>query len=141
MSINKVILVGHLGRDPESRRAPSGDMICNLSIATTETWKDKHSGERREQTEWHRVVLFSRTAEVAAQYLRRGAQVYIEGRLQTRKWTDRDGTERYTTEVRGDVMRMLGGRQDAAPQAAPAPARERREAVPVGDELVDDIPF
>lgn len=145
MSINKVILVGHLGRDPESRRAPSGDMICNLSLATTETWKDKHSGERREQTEWHRVVLFGRTAEVAAQYLRRGAQVYIEGRLQTRKWTDRDGTERYTTEVRGDVMRMLGGRQDATPQAAPAPARERRQAAPVAggglDELVDDIPF
>ncbi|MFN3984045.1 MAG: single-stranded DNA-binding protein [Rhodocyclaceae bacterium] len=133
-SVNKVILIGNLGRDPETRYAPSGDAICNLTIATTETWKDKQSGERREATEWHRVVFFGRVAEVAAQYLRKGSQVYVEGRLQTRKWQDKDGQDRYTTEIRGDEMKMLGsrqgmggdagmGRQDAPAYDAPAPAR------------------
>ncbi len=110
-SLNKVILIGNLGKDPEHRVAPSGDAICNLTIATSETWKDRNTGERREATEWHRVVFFGRIAEVAAQYLRKGSQVYIEGRLQTRKWTDRDGNDRYTTEIRGDEMKMLGSRQ------------------------------
>lgn len=110
-SVNKVILVGNLGADPETRYMPSGDAVCNLSVATTEVWKDKASGERREATEWHRVALFGRTAEVASQYLRKGSQVYIEGRLQTRKWKDKDGQDRYTTEIRGDDMKMLGGRQ------------------------------
>lgn len=119
-SLNKVILIGNLGADPETRYAPSGDAICNLRIATTEVWKDKASGERREATEWHRVVYFGRTAEVAAQYLRKGSQVYIEGRLQTRKWQDKDGQDRYTTEIRGDEMKMLGSRQGMGGDAAPA---------------------
>ena len=112
-SLNKVILIGNLGKDPETRYAPSGDAICNLTLATTETWKDKSTGERREATEWHRVVFFGRVAEVAAQYLRKGSQVYVEGRLQTRKWQDQSGQDRYTTEIRGDEMKMLGGREAA----------------------------
>ncbi len=120
-SVNKVILVGNLGADPETRYLPSGDAVCNLNLATTEVWKDKASGERREATEWHRVALFGRTAEVAAQYLRKGSQVYIEGRLQTRKWQDKNGQDRYTTEIRGDDMKMLGGRQSGgdAPMGRP----------------------
>ena len=120
-SLNKVILIGNLGKDPETRYAPSGDAICNLTLATTETWKDKTSGERREATEWHRVVFFGRVAEVAAQYLRKGSQVYVEGRLQTRKWQDKEGQDRYTTEIRGDEMKMLGRREgggDAPMRAA-----------------------
>ena len=109
-SLNKVTLIGNLGADPETRYLPSGDALCNLRIATTEVWKDRQSGERREATEWHRVVFFGRVAEVAAQYLRKGSQVYIEGRLQTRKWQDQSGQDRYTTEIRGDEMKMLGGR-------------------------------
>lgn len=165
-SLNKVILIGNLGADPETRYAPSGDAICNLRIATTEVWKDKASGERREATEWHRVVYFGRTAEVAAQYLRKGSQVYIEGRLQTRKWQDKDGQERYTTEIRGDEMKMLGSRQGMggdstparqddggydAPQARPAPrsapqpssnapAKSPAQGGGFGD-FDDDIPF
>jgi single-strand DNA-binding protein len=124
-SLNKVILIGNLGKDPETRYAPSGDAICNLTLATTETWKDKSTGERRDATEWHRVVFFGRVAEVAAQYLRKGSQIYVEGRLQTRKWQDKDGQDRYTTEIRGDEMKMLGSRQgmggDAGGYDAPAP--------------------
>lgn len=110
-SVNKVILIGNLGRDPETRYAPSGDAICNITIATTETWKDKQSGERKEQTEWHRVVFFGRLAEIAGQYLKKGSQVYVEGSLRTRKWTDNNGQERYTTEIRADEMKMLGSRE------------------------------
>ena len=162
-SLNKVILIGNLGADPETRYAPSGDAICNLRIATTEVWKDKATGERREATEWHRVVYFGRVAEVAAQYLRKGSQIYVEGRLQTRKWQDKDGQDRYTTEIRGDEMKMLGGRQggdapmgrqdsggyDSAPprqQSRPAPAsqpepsRAPSQSSGFGD-FDDDIPF
>ncbi len=165
-SLNKVILIGNLGADPETRYAPSGDAICNLRIATTETWKDKSSGERREATEWHRVVFFGRIAEIAAQYLRKGSQVYIEGRLQTRKWQDKDGQDRYTTEIRGDEMKMLGsrqgmggdapmGRQDSgsgggydapqrparpAAQSSDAPSRAPAQGGGFGD-FDDDIPF
>lgn len=110
-SLNKVILIGNLGRDPETRYTPSGDAICNLTLATTEVWKDRTSGERREATEWHRVVFFGRIAEVAAQYLRKGGQIYVEGSLQTRKWQDQNGQDRYTTEIRGDEMKMLGRRE------------------------------
>lgn len=110
-SVNKVILVGNLGRDPETRYAPSGDAICNITIATTETWKDKSSGERKEATEWHRAVFFGRLAEIAGQYLKKGSQVYVEGSLRTRKWTDNNGQERYTTEIRADEMKMLGSRE------------------------------
>ncbi|HTY95350.1 MAG TPA: single-stranded DNA-binding protein [Steroidobacteraceae bacterium] len=108
--INKVILIGNLGQDPEVRALPSGSSIANLRIATTESWKDKQSGEAKEQTEWHTVVLFGRTAEVAAEYLKKGSQVYIEGRLRTRKWQDKSGNDRYSTEIVGNDMQMLGGR-------------------------------
>ena len=108
--INKVILVGNLGADPETRYMPSGGAVTNLSIATSESWKDKQSGEQNERTEWHRVAMFNRLAEIAAEYLRKGSQVYIEGKLRTRKWQDRDGNDRYTTEIIADEMQMLGGR-------------------------------
>jgi single-strand DNA-binding protein len=108
--INKVILVGNLGADPETRYMPSGTAVTNLSVATSETWKDKQSGEQNERTEWHKVVMFDRLAEIAAEYLRKGSQVYIEGKLQTRKWQDRDGNDRWTTEIRANEMQMLGGR-------------------------------
>jgi single-strand DNA-binding protein len=108
--INKVIIVGNLGADPETRAMPSGSTVANLRIATTENWKDKQSGENQERTEWHRVVLFGRLGEIAAEYLRKGSQVYIEGSLRTRKWTDKQGTERYSTEIVANDMQMLGGR-------------------------------
>lgn len=148
-SVNKVILVGNLGADPEIRVSPGGEAICNLRIATTETWKDKNTGERREATEWHRVAFFGKLADVAGQYLRKGSQVYIEGRLKTRKYQDQSGQDRYVTEIRGDEMKMLGGRSDAAPapQREAAPMQEpRRQAPPpqpqggFGD-FSDDIPF
>ena len=142
-SVNKVIIVGNLGRDPESRTFPSGDQVCNVTIATTDKWKDKQSGEMREATEWHRVTFNGRLAEIAAQYLRKGSQVYVEGSLRTRKWTDQAGVEKYSTDIRADSMQMLGSRQgmggpqgggddgydqggqggyDSAPRRAPAPA-------------------
>ncbi|GAB6050879.1 single-stranded DNA-binding protein [Hydrogenophilus islandicus] len=114
-SVNKVILVGNLGRDPETRYLPSGEAVVNLSVATSEVWRDKQTGERREQTEWHRVVFFGRQAEIAAQYLKKGQPVYIEGSIRTRKWTDQSGQERYSTEIRGDTFKMLGNR--GAPEA------------------------
>ncbi len=110
-SVNKVIVVGNLGRDPEMRTFPSGDQVANVTVATTDKWKDKQSGEMREATEWHRIVFNGRLAEIAGQYLRKGSQVYVEGSLRTRKWTDKDGIEKYTTEIRADQMQMLGGRQ------------------------------
>ncbi|AWI78387.1 single-stranded DNA-binding protein [Parazoarcus communis] len=158
-SLNKVILIGNLGKDPETRYAPSGDAITNLTVATTETWKDKASGERREATEWHRVVFFGRVAEVAAQYLRKGSQIYVEGRLQTRKWQDKEGQDRYTTEIRGDEMKMLGRREGAgeapvrggdsggydapaaAPSRQPAPAPAAKPAKGGFGDFDDDIPF
>jgi single-strand DNA-binding protein len=108
--VNKVILIGHLGADPESRAMPSGSSVANLRIATTESWRDKQSGEQQERTEWHRVALFGRLAEIATEYLRKGSQVYIEGSLRTRKWQDKQGNERYSTEIVGNEMQMLGGR-------------------------------
>ncbi|WP_018605541.1 single-stranded DNA-binding protein [Uliginosibacterium gangwonense] len=125
-SVNKVILVGNLGRDPETRYAPSGDAICNVTIATTDTWKDKASGERKEQTEWHRVVFFGRLAEIAGQYLKKGSQVYVEGSLRTRKWTDNNGQERYTTEIRADEMKMLGSREGRGDSAGPRDDYDQR---------------
>lgn len=112
-SVNKVILVGNLGRDPELRTFPSGGQIANISIATTEQWKDRQSGERRELTEWHNVVFNDRLAEIAGQYLRKGSAVYVEGRLRTRKWQDQSGQDRYTTEIRADVLQMLGARGES----------------------------
>ena len=107
-SVNRVILVGNLGRDPETRYMPNGEAVTNFSIATEETWKDKTSGEKKSLTEWHRITFYRKLAEIAAQYLKKGSSVYIEGKLQTRKWTDKDGIEKYTTEVVGEVMQMLG---------------------------------
>ncbi len=116
-SVNKVILIGNLGRDPETRYLPNGDQVTNITVATSETWKDKNSGEQKESTEWHRVVFFRRLAEIAGQYLKKGSQVYIEGRLRTRKWQGQDGQDRYTTEIHADEMKMLGKREG---QGAPA---------------------
>ncbi|MDE2505024.1 MAG: single-stranded DNA-binding protein, partial [Burkholderiales bacterium] len=126
-SVNKVILVGNLGRDPEVRYAPSGAAICNVTIATSRQWKDKTSGERQEETEWHRVVFYDRLAEIAGEYLKKGRPVYVEGRLKTRKWTDKDGVEKYTTEIIAAEMQLLGGREGGGgdemggASAAPAP--------------------
>jgi single-strand DNA-binding protein len=119
-SVNKVILVGNLGKDPETRYAPSGDAICNITLATTDSWRDKASGEKREATEWHRVAFFGKLAEIAGQYLRKGSQVYVEGSLRTRKWQDKDGQDRYTTEIRADEMKMLGSRQGMGGGDAPS---------------------
>ncbi|MCX7945388.1 MAG: single-stranded DNA-binding protein [Hydrogenophilus sp.] len=113
-SVNKVILVGNLGRDPETRYTPNGEAVVTLSVATSESWRDKQTGERRETTEWHRVVFFGRQAEIAGQYLKKGSAVYIEGSIRTRKWTDQNGQERITTEIRGDTLKMLGGKGNSA---------------------------
>ncbi len=145
--INKVILVGNLGADPETRYMPSGGAVTNISLATTRSWRDRESGEQQERTEWHRVVFFSRLAEIAGEYLRKGRQVYIEGELRTRKWQDRDGNDRYTTEIVANEMQMLGGRSDMdAPARMPARgvAEQPASAAPAStgtDDLDDDIPF
>lgn len=110
-SVNKVIIVGNLGRDPETRYMPNGEAVTNITVATTESWKDKSSGEKKELTEWHRITFYRKLAEIAGQYLKKGSQVYVEGRLQTRKWTDKEGVEKYTTEIIADTMQMLGSRQ------------------------------
>lgn len=147
-SVNKVILVGNLGRDPESRTFPSGGQVCNVRIATTDRWRDKQSGEMREVTEWHNVVFNDRLAEIAAQYLRKGSQVYVEGQLRTRKWTDKDGQDRYTTEIRADQMQMLGSKDGGGCDApAPAPRPQSRAPAPAPrsasgfDDMDDDIPW
>jgi single-strand DNA-binding protein len=152
-SVNKVILIGNLGRDPEVRYMPDGGAITNISIATTENWKDKN-GEKQEKTEWHRVAFFGKLAEIAGEYLKKGSQVYVEGRLQTRKWQDKDGNDKYTTEIVADRMQMLGSRQGMggggdrdAPEreSAPRPASAKPAAAkPAGskfDDFEDDIPF
>ena len=150
--INKVILIGHLGADPETRAMPSGSSVANLRIATTESWRDKQSGEQQERTEWHRVALFGRLAEIAGEYLRKGSQVYIEGSLRTRKWQDKQGNERYTTEIVANDMQMLGGRggsgagapsgggpRESAPDDAGASGGSSGEGT--GTDFDDDIPF
>lgn len=137
-SLNKVLLIGNLGADPETRYTTSGDAVTNIRLATTETWKDKQSGEQKEATEWHRVVFYNRLAEVAGQYLKKGSQVYIEGKVKTRKWQDKDGQDRYTTEVQASEMKMLGGRRD---DAGSQPAQQRQEAGGTVADLDDDIPF
>ena len=112
--VNKVIIVGHLGNDPEIRTMPNGDAVANISVATSESWNDRNTGERREVTEWHRIVFYRRQAEICGEYLRKGSQVYVEGRLRTRTWQDQNGQDRYTTEIQGDVMQMLGSRNQNA---------------------------
>jgi single-strand DNA-binding protein len=161
-SVNKVIIVGNLGRDPETRYMPSGDAMTNIAIATTDKWKDKTSGEQKEATEWHRVAFFGKLAEIAGQYLKKGSQVYVEGKLRTRKWTDKDGVEKYTTEIIADTMQMLGSRQGmggasaddggyggGAPAQRPASgggsaggaSRPASKPAPNFSDMDDDIPF
>jgi len=159
--VNKVILVGTLGRDPDTKYMPSGGAVTNISLATSDQWKDKNTGERQERTEWHRVVFFNKLAEISGQYLRKGQQVYVEGRLQTRKWQTQDGQDRYSTEIIADQMQMLGGGRgnsdndsgenfNAAPQnkSSQAPSSKTRSAPsqpPAADQgfedFDDDIPF
>ncbi|HYA37829.1 MAG TPA: single-stranded DNA-binding protein [Candidatus Methylomirabilis sp.] len=153
--VNKVILVGNLGRDPEVRYSPNGQAVANVTLATSESWKDKTSGEKQERTEWHRVVFFGRLAEIAGEYLKKGAQIYVEGRLQTRKWQDKDGHDRYTTEIVANDMQMLGSRggagvpsdnfnQDQPPAAensAPAAKKAGSKNTAVAGDFDDDIPF
>jgi single-strand DNA-binding protein len=163
-SVNKVIIVGNLGRDPETRYMPNGEAVTNIAVATTESWKDKNSGEKKELTEWHRITFYRKLAEIAGQYLKKGSQIYVEGRLQTRKWTDKDGVERYTTEIIADTMQMLGSRQgmgggggapmdDDYGSSAPAPRQtagagggagaSRGASKPAQNfsDMDDDIPF
>ena len=162
-SVNKVIIVGNLGRDPEMRTFPSGNQVANVTIATTDKWKDKTSGEMKEATEWHRVVFNGRLAEIVGEYLRKGSQVYVEGSIRSRKYTDKDGVERTAYDIRADTMQMLGSRQgmgaptgdeggyDSAPRRAPAPASGARPPAPRGapaskpssgfEDMDDDIPF
>ena len=158
-SVNKVIIVGNLGRDPEVRTFPNGDRVANVTIATTDRWKDKQTGEPKEATEWHRAVFNGRLAEIAAEYLRKGSQIYVEGSLRTRKWTDAQGQEKYTTEIRVDQMQMLGRREGmggpggseegggGGGYSRPAPA-SRQAAAPAAaksdsgfGDMDDDIPF
>jgi len=152
-SVNKVILVGNLGRDPETRYTTGGDAVTNIRVATTDTWKDKN-GEKQERTEWHTVVFFGRQAEIAGEYLKKGRQVYVEGRLQTRKWQDKEGQDRYTTEIVADRMQMLGSREGSGAPVAAEPSERASTAEPRGgtkggggaakknvDDLDDDIPF
>lgn len=151
-SVNKAIIVGNLGRDPEVRYSSSGSAVCNLRIATTRNWKDKASGERKEETEWHSVVLYDKQAEVAGEYLKKGRAVYIEGRLKTSKWQDKDGQDRYTTEIVAESMQLLGGREDGgeqpqrqAPKTHGQMRQEARGQAPKTDtgfdDMEDDIPF
>jgi single-strand DNA-binding protein len=158
-AINKVILIGNLGKDPEVRYTPNGNATCNVSVATTRTWKDKNSGEKQEETEWHRVVFYDRLAEIAGEYLKKGRPVYVEGRLKTRKWQNKDGQDVYTTEIIANEMQMLGGREgmgggEEGPSSGggtysnrPAPASRQVTPKPVDkpstgfDDMDDDIPF
>ena len=155
-SVNKVILIGNLGKDPEVRYAPSGSAICNITLATSRQWKDKTSGEKQEETEWHRVVFYDRLAEIAGEYLKQGRPVYVEGRLKPRKWTDKEGVEKYTTEIVASEMQLLGSREGmgdgggeggarSAPAARPATGGAAKPATQKSstgfDDMDDDIPF
>jgi single-strand DNA-binding protein len=157
-SVNKVILVGNLGADPETRYMPNGDAVANIRLATSEQWTDKASGEKREATEWHRVVFYRKLAEIVGQYLKKGSSVYVEGRIRTRKWQDKEGQERYTTEIEANEMKMLGGRQNASssggeaeyggsmPSSAPAATPSGNRPAPAKkspsfEDMDDDIPF
>ena len=137
--INKVMIVGHLGNDPEMRSMPNGEAVANISVATSEAWTDKNTGERREVTEWHRIVFYRKLAEICGQYLKKGAQVYIEGRLRTRKWQDQNGQDRYTTEIQGDVMQMLGTRPQSADGANNSQPMPQQDAS--ANAFDDSIPF
>lgn len=140
-SVNKVILVGNLGRDPETRTFPSGDQVCNVALATTDKWKDKQSGEMLEATEWHRLVFNGKLAEIAAQYLRKGSQIYVEGQIRTRKYQDKDGAEKYVTDIRVDQMQMLGARPDGRSSSAEPKGAAPAKASSGFDDMGDSIPF
>ena len=149
-SVNKAIIIGNLGKDPEMRYMPSGDAICNFSLATTDSWKDKN-GEKQEKTEWHRISMFGKLAEIAGEYLKKGSQVYVEGRIQTRKWTNKEGQDQYTTEIVADKMQMLGGRSGGGggnsfevvekPAASASSAKSAAKSGGDFDNFEDDIPF
>lgn len=147
--INKVIIVGNLGNDPEIRTMPNGEQVANITVATSESWTDKNTGEKKTQTEWHRIVLYRRLAEIAGQYLTKGSQVYIEGRLKTRKWQDSNEQDRYTTEIQGDNLQMLGGRNQDAVQNQPPKQQDKQQKAqskpqqsePPVDAFDDNIPF
>jgi len=150
--VNKVILVGNLGNDPDIRYTAGGAAVANISLATAESWKDKNSGEQQERTEWHRIVFFGRLAEIVGEYLRKGSQVYVEGRLQTRKWEDKEGHDRYTTEIVANEMQMLGSKSGGSANYEPAPQSQPRQnnapepqaasaPPPAADDFDDDIPF
>ena len=152
-SVNKVILVGNLGADPETKYLPSGDAVANIRLATTDRWKDKASGEMKEATEWHRIAFFGRLAEIAGEYLKKGSQVYIEGRIRTRKWQDKEGQDRYSTEIVADQMQMLGSRAGGGEPRAEGTSQRSAEPKPAAatagaakkpgkfDDMEDDIPF
>lgn len=144
-SLNKVTLIGNLGKDPETKYMPSGDAMTNITIATTESWKDKATGEKKDQTEWHRVTFFGKLAEIAGQYLKKGSSVYVEGSLRTRKYTDKDGVEKYATDIKADTMQMLGGKSESASTPTPrqaAPSRQPQSGgAPNFSDMDDDIPF
>lgn len=150
-SVNKVILIGNLGKDPETRYLPSGDAVTNITVATTESWKDKKSGDKQEHTEWHRISFFGRQAEIAGEYLKKGSPVYIEGRIRTRKWQDKEGQDRYSTEIVADRMQLLGGRGSGGGEGGggrePAAAGGGSDKAPAKkggggfDDMDDDIPF
>jgi len=142
-SVNKVIIVGNLGRDPETRYMPNGEAVTNINVATTESWKDKNTGEKKELTEWHRITFYRKLAEIAGQYLKKGGSVYVEGRLITRKWTDKDGVDRYTTEIIADNMQMLGGKPTGDNERPPASrgGAAGPQPAPNFSDMDDDIPF
>ena len=148
MSVNKAILIGRLGRDPEVRQMPNGESVCNFSIATSETWNDRQTGQKTERTEWHNITLYRRTAEVAGQYLKKGSLIYIEGRIQSRKYTGKDGIERTAYEIIGNEMKMLGGKAEGSSENTntaepPAPPRRQDSVAPAQpvDDIDDDVPF
>ena len=148
MSLNKAILIGRLGRDPEVRYMPNGEAVCNFSMATSETWNDRQSGQRQERTEWHNITMYRRLAEIAAQYLEKGSLVYLEGKIQSRKYTGKDGVERTAYEIIGNEMKMLGGKAEGSSESAntaepPAPPRRQAPAAPAQpvDDIDDDVPF
>lgn len=144
-SVNKAIILGNIGKDPEVKYTASGEAICNITVATSESWKDKATGEKKELTEWHRISFFGKLAEICGQYLKKGSQVYIEGSIRTRKWTDKEGQERYTTEIRGDEMKMLGGKPEGTNRTQDigghSSTQQKSKPKPSFDDLGDDIPF
>jgi len=139
--INKVIVVGNLGADPDARYMPNGNAVTNISVATSESWKDKETGDRQERTEWHRVVFFGRLAEIASEYLKKGSQVYVEGRLKTRKWEDKEGNDRWTTEIVANEMQMLGERISSSSNSNNFSAPKNNSSEFASDDFDDDIPF